>query len=384
MLVFWRLPVRYRYWFLALASMAFLAVIIPGTVALMSALAVAVYWLSRPGQTSVPAGVALKISIALLCAYLFYFKYLPALGGLADGYNFADIALPMGISYFTFKLIHYAIEQKRGNLPAHGFGDYLSYVFLVPIFTAGPIQRFEMYQADRSETWSRQFAIEGLYRIALGLIKKFVIGAQAFAVMEKITNGNLANYIFYLEDRDPLGSIVFLCAAYIFVYMDFAGYTDIAIGTSRMFGLKIMENFNFPFLAKNIGNLWKRWHMSLSNWCQTYIYMPTLGLTRNPYYAAIASFTVMGLWHGATLNFLFWGFYNALGVSVYQWFNVTARKRKWKFQKTRLFGLASYPMTFFFFAGSFAFTMTDQKAGLWGAFRLLAKCFFINLPAKPW
>lgn len=324
------------------------------------------------------------VSVALLLAYLFYFKYLPALGGLVDGYNFADIALPLGISYFTFKLIHYSVEMKRGNLPDHGFGDYLAFVFLVPIFSAGPIQRFELFYRERAESWSNDLAVEGVHRIALGLIKKFVIGAQAFAVMTSITNGDLTGYVFSLENRNPLGTIVFLVAAYIYVYMDFAGYTDIAIGTSRLFGLRIMENFNFPFLASNIGNLWKRWHMSLSNWCQTYVYMPTLGITRNPYYAAFASFTVMGLWHAATLNFLFWGFYNAAGVAAYQWFNSTARKRKWKIQKSRIFGLAAYPMTFFFFAGSFAFTMTNEQTGVWGAFRLLAKCLFIDLPQSPW
>ena len=346
----------------------------------MSALAIAVYWLNRPGKASIGASLSLKISIGMLLAYLFYFKYLPALASLSDGYSFANIALPMGISYFTFKLIHYAIEQKRGNLPVHDFGDFLAFVFLIPIFTAGPIQRFELFVGQRSNGWSRDLAVEGIYRIALGLIKKFVFGAQAFAMMTSITNGDLGNFIYYLEDRNPLAASAFLVSAYIYVYMDFAGYTDIAVGTSRLFGLRIMENFNFPFLAQNIGNLWKRWHMSLSNWCQTYVYMPTLGLTRNPYYAAFASFTVMGLWHGATLNFLFWGFYNAIGVCAYQWFNVTARKRKWKFQKSRIFGLCAYPMTFFFFAGSFAFTMTDQNAGLWGAFRLLAKSLFINLP----
>ena len=106
----------------------------------------------------------------------------------------------------------------------------------------------------------------------------------------------------------------FLALTYLYAYLDFSAYTDIAIGASRLFGIKIMENFNFPILAINISDFWKRWHMTLAGWCQTYIYMPVMARTRTPYAAVFATFTMMGLWHGATAGWLLWGLYHATGV----------------------------------------------------------------------
>jgi alginate O-acetyltransferase complex protein AlgI len=382
--VFWALPPAWRMAFLGLASFAFVLAIEPATALTMAGLAALVYALNRPGGRSLVRGRATLLCIVLLGGYLAWFKYLPVLAGaLSDGYDFAALLLPLGISYFAFKLIHYAVESGRGTLPAHGPGDFLAFVFLVPIFTAGPIQRFDLFLTQRSEIWEPAHAVEGLTRIAQGLIKKFVLGAAVLALMGRVAPGGVTELLADLATTPPPVVVAFLILAYLYVYMDFAGYTDIAIGTSRLFGLRIMENFNLPVLAPNIGTLWKRWHMSLAAWCQSYIYMPMLGLTRNPYLAVFASFTVMGLWHAASLNWLAWGLYNAAGVAVFQWWSSTARRRKWAFVKTRPYAIAGYPLTFLFFAGSFAFTLTDQEAGLWGAVRLLARCLFITLPESP-
>lgn len=378
--VFWLLPRHRRYWFLGVASVVFVATVEPQTALTLGVISLLVYWMTGAGKVPIPLRRGAQLSIVILIACLAFFKYLPAFGRLADGYRFADIILPLGISYFTFKLIHYALERSRNALPEHSFGEYLSFVFLVPIFTAGPIQRFDWFVNQKAERWENAFAVEGLTRIAHGLIKKFVFGAMIFWALQKITGGGVTHLLEHLQGVSTPRVAAFLVLSYLYVYMDFAGYTDIAIGTSRLFGLRIVENFNFPIFAPNIGDLWKRWHMSLANWCQTYIYMPMLGITRNPYLAVFCSFTVMGLWHSASLNFVCWGLYNASGVAVYQWFKQTARKNKWAFVKTRLFGGFKYPLTFMFFSGSFAFTMTDGKAGIWGAIRLLAKCFLIDLP----
>lgn len=378
--VFWMLPARWRFAFLGAVSIGFIASVEPATVAMMAVICVLVY-LPTKHTKGRPLLSALNLALIVFVAgFLFYFKYLPSIStAFGESYSFANLLLPLGISYFAFKLIHFVIERARGHLPDHDFWDYLAWVFLVPIFTAGPIQRFDLFMTQRSQSWSNEFAWDGLTRIAMGLIKKFIVGAFFASAMLWLSKGGLGNMLANLEDFPSWRIIGLLIAAYLFIYMDFSGYSDVAIGTSRLFGLKIMENFNFPIFAPNIGNLWKRWHMSLANWCQSYIYMPTLGATRNPYAAVVCSFLVMGLWHAASWNWVFWGLYNAAGVAVYQWWSLTARKRKWAIIKTRLYQWAAYPLTFLFFAGSFAFTMTAGEHGLYAAFRLLAKCLTINI-----
>jgi alginate O-acetyltransferase complex protein AlgI len=377
--LFWSLPANRRLPFLGAVSFAFIATFEFETACLLGLLAVLVWWLTGSASLSPALRRSVQGTICLLIGALAYFKYLPALGQLADGYSFTAIFLPLGISYFTFKLIHYAIERGRGTLPQHNFGEFWCFVFLVPIFTAGPIQRFDRFLLERSHEWNTSNAIVGLSRISHGLIKKFVFGAMIFWVIQRVNMGGVPEFVANLQNVSPARVWTFLVLSYLYVYMDFAGYSDIAIGTSRMFGLKITENFNWPVLAPNIGNLWKRWHMSIAEFCQTYIYMPVLGLTRNPYWAAVASFAVMGTWHGASLNWVSWGLYNAGGVVVFQWFSQAARRRKWAFVKARAFSAVGYPMTFLFFSGSFAFTMTDTTVGIWGAVRLLAKAFGLNL-----
>ena len=369
-----------RFAFLGIASIAFIAWVEPLTVLMMLVIGILIY-LPKDVTRGRPLLGGLNIAMILLVSgFLLYFKYLPAIViAVTENYAFSNLLLPLGISYFAFKMIHYLIENSRGHLPEHHFWDFLSFIFLVPIFTAGPIQRFDLYIKERSDIWQNEFAWVGLTRIATGLIKKFIFGAVFAMAMDKLSGGGVDNLLANLTDVSPLAVIGFLISAYLFVYMDFAGYTDIAIGTSRLFGLRIMENFNFPIFAPNIGNLWKRWHMSLANWCQSYIYMPALGASRNPYIAVFCSFFVMGLWHAASWNWIAWGVYNSVGVATYQWWSITARKRKWSFVKNRAYIAVSYPLTFLFFAGSFAFTMTDLNHGFYAAIRLLAKCVTIDL-----
>lgn len=380
--VFWALPLQIRYGFLALVSFALVLTFDAYTALAMLVISSGVYGLTGPFARDRLKRRTTKIAIGVVVAYLGYFKYLPAMAAaFVDGYDFQALLLPIGISYFSFKLIHYTIERGRNLLPDHSIQDFFSYIFLVPIFTAGPIQRFDLFVSQRVLQWENEHLWIGLTRIAHGLIKKFVIGALIFNMISQVNLGGVDVMLSQLEDISPLRVGLFLVLSYLYVYMDFSGYTDIAIGTSRLFGVKIVENFNFPVFAPNIGNLWKRWHMSLANWCQSYIYMPVLGWSRNPYTAVFSSFLVMGLWHAASLNWVAWGLYNAFGVAIYQKWSMTARRRKWKIVKTMPYKMLGYPLTFFYFAGSFAFTTTDHVSGVWGAIRLLAKCLFIDLPA---
>ena len=179
---------------------------------------------------------------------------------------------------------------------------------------------------------------------------------------------------------------VFLHAAgwFVYYYLDFSSYSDIAIGGSRLFGFRICENFNFPLFAASIGEFWQRWHMSLAQWCQSYVYMPLIGLTRNPYTALYATMLTIAMWHGASLNWFFWGIYHATGIVVFQkW--VKLRRKHHLFVPTRKFDkwvitAGGCVITFAFVATSYIFLATIRFGG-YAALRLFVKLVGVDLPA---
>jgi alginate O-acetyltransferase complex protein AlgI len=152
-------------------------------------------------------------------------------------------------------------------------------------------------------------------------------------------------------------------ASYLHLYFNFAGYTDIAIGASRLFGLGIMENFDWPILAPNIGVFWKRWHMSLTGWCMTYIYMPVLGTFRRPNLATYIVFVAIALWHAASINWLMWGLYHATGLVLFQMWSRFKRKRKWTWTDR---GRSSIPWKGFAIALTFLFVSAGEMLTLGG------------------
>lgn len=350
--------------------------IYPDAVGGMLAVAAAIYVMAKWSNASKMRSLPFWMSLSLLLLYLGFFKYFKqfaALGGLT---GFEELLLPIGISYFSFKLIHFAIEVKRGNFPDITLEKYGVFLFLAPIFTSGPINRYDQTHAARETAFRWQMAEEGLQRITYGLIKKFIFVTVITIALERVMNApDVPTFINNLDSTAPWRIWGFLILMYLFVYMDFSAYSDVAIGASRLFGFRIIENFNYPFLATDIGNHWKRWHISLSTWCQTYIYLPAIGFTRNPYLAVMCSFTVMGLWHAASWNYLFWGWYNAAGIIVFQFWSQYKRKRKLTFADKGPLRFVKYPMTFLFFSGSFAFSATHGIGNITTPFILLARGF---------
>lgn len=380
-IVFWSLPKRFRAGFLAAASFAYLATLDAVTSLTLLGWSAAFYYLA-PGPDRMPARRRL-LSLLMwgILGYLAYFKYIPPLLATWFSDSTANIAIPLGISYFTFKFIHYALEKSRGNLAPHNAADFLCYLYLFPIFTAGPIERFDHFLANRDAGSLSENLVDGTTRIIHGLIKKFVIGGLVIApLFNAITD---AGVLLVRLERLPVYKVWgFLILTYLFVYMDFSAYSDLAIGGSRLFGIRIMENFNWPVLAPNIGNFWKRWHMSLAAWCQAYVYMPTIGLTRNPYLAVFATFLAIGLWHAGHIVWVCWGLYHALGVVTYLSWARYKRKRKWnRFDNNLLLRVVGTGVTFLFVAVGFAFTATHHHGGLYGTLRILAKLVNVDLPA---
>jgi alginate O-acetyltransferase complex protein AlgI len=272
--------------------------------------------------------VILAITLALPISYLATFKYLPEyfvpIRQMLESLR-ADqtLLLPLGISYFTFRFISYVIEARRRALPPHGFEDFLCYVALFSTFPAGPIDRFAQIQPQLApSTWQSSDLTGGLQRILLGAAKKVLV---ADFLMRSLQDqfGRLPTDISLASWRAQVG---YLWIPFLYLYFDFSGYSDIAVGTSRLFGIRVMENFNWPLTRGNISDFWRSWHMSLSSWCRDYIYFPVFGLTRNPRLGVYASMLVLGYWHGAHPKWLLWGAWHATGLATWQWWQTFKRR----------------------------------------------------------
>jgi alginate O-acetyltransferase complex protein AlgI len=382
--LYWLLPARLRIPALALASLALLAVFAARDLALMLALALLAFAAFRlPARVlgRLPPGLAAALRSPwpfwAVLVYFLWAKYLPALAAAFSGAGAEAVLIPLGVSYFSFKLLHYVIEERRGNFPRHGVADFLSWLFLAPIFTAGPIERFEHFLRERElQRFETRFLSEGVLRIAHGLVKKFVLGWLVLELMDRLTGGSGLAGLALAESASPAWQVwaaLFLALAY--VYLDFSGYSDIAIGSARLFGLRIMENFNLPFLATSLQAFWQRWHMTLAHWCRSYIYMSMIGLTRNPYAAVLATFATMGLWHSASPHWILWGLWHGAGLAWLMYWGQLARRRGITLFRTRGGAVLGWALTLSYVALGGAFTALHGKASVWAALHLIGMAF---------
>ncbi|MEM7562380.1 MAG: MBOAT family O-acyltransferase [Pseudomonadota bacterium] len=318
--VYFLLPDRFRNGFLFIASLIFYAwgegrlVIV-----MVYAIAVAWYFGQRVAAATSPATrkLFLTTGICLTLLPLLYFKYtnfivqnlntiliyagLPAKGN-------PGIALPIGISFFTFQALSYLIDVfRRTTAPQKSLLNLGLYVALFPQLIAGPIVRYKdiSQQITRRHVSVRDF-VSGAERFVYGLGKKVLIANPL---------GEMADRIFGFSGGDLTTGAAWLgILCYSFqIYFDFSGYSSMAIGLGRMFGFRFLENFNYPYIASSIRDFWRRWHISLSNWFRDYLYIP-LGGNRVPHYRIAFNLTVVfvlcGLWHGAAWNFLIWGLFH--------------------------------------------------------------------------
>ncbi len=240
----------------------------------------------------------------------------------------------LGFSYVAFRLIHTLRDRQTGLLPDVSLREYLTYVIFFPAYTAGPIDRAERFAEDYRELigqnrWNSARITEGGARIATGLFKKFVI-ADSIALIA--LNASSA------DQAQSAGALWLLLYAYAFrLFFDFSGYSDIAIGISILFGIKLPENFDRPYLKNNIMAFWQSWHMTLSNWVRFYVFSPLSRslLRRKPkppneiimLICHLSTMAVIGLWHGVSWPFLIWGLWHGLGLWVHKLW--TDRTRRW-------------------------------------------------------
>ena len=221
-----------------------------------------------------------------------------------------DIILPVGISFYTFQTLSYSIDIYRRKLPAtNSILEFTAFVSFFPQLVAGPIERATnlLPQFQKIRVFNYGNAVEGLRQILWGLFKKIVIADNC----AKYANMAFNNYEDYSGSTLLLGAVFFTFQ----IYGDFSGYSDIAIGTSRLFGFKLEQNFAFPYFSRNIAEFWRRWHISLSTWFRDYLYIP-LGGSKGTTFKKVRNvfiiFLVSGFWHGANWTFIVWGGLNAL------------------------------------------------------------------------
>lgn len=250
---------------------------------------------------------ALVITLILLVSNLFIFKYLNFVCENI-GIEISPIALPIGISFYTFQIISYVADLYKGKVRLQKNFFYLTlYVSFFPQLIAGPIVR---YQTVEDEIYNRKESIsgvaKGLRRFTVGLCKKVIIANNVALVSTAVYEGG-----------KEYGSAMYWIAAVCYalqIYFDFSGYSDMAIGLGKMFGFNFLENFNYPYIADSVTDFWRRWHISLSSWFRDYIYIP-LGGNRCSAPRHIFNICVVwaltGFWHGASWNFIIWGVYYA-------------------------------------------------------------------------
>jgi alginate O-acetyltransferase complex protein AlgI len=293
---------------------------------------------------------SLFLNIGLLC----YFKYvnffisnLSSVSNYINELSFEEVLLPIGISFFTFQKISYAIDVYRGeNKRLTSFLDYLLYIIMFPQLIAGPIVRYKDINLQIKEFRNNLFdqKLNGLYRFIIGLSKKVFIANTFASVVSQVNNLGLENTSVI---ETWIGAI-----AYTFqIYFDFAGYSEMAIGLGLMIGFHFPENFNFPYLSKSISEFWKRWHITLGSWMRDYLYIPLGGNKVSPkklYFNLVFVFFVSGFWHGANWNFIIWGLYHGLFLILERIFlSSLLKKIPVLFQRTYTFFIVLIGWVFF-------------------------------------
>lgn len=262
------------------------------------------------------AATNIALNLAILCIFKYFNFFSENLAqlfrifGAELDWITLDILLPVGISFYTFQALSYTIDvYKRKIEPTHDVVSFFAYVSFFPQLVAGPIERATnlLPQFYKKRQFDYAAAVSGVKQILWGLFKKIVVADGCATIVNQIFGGY----------QDMSGSTLWLGAIFFTfqIYGDFSGYSDIAIGTARLFGFNLMRNFNFPYFSRDIAEFWRRWHISLTTWFRDYIYIP-LGGSRGgkllSFRNTMIIFLVSGLWHGANWTFIIWGAYHAL------------------------------------------------------------------------
>lgn len=317
------------------------------------------------------SNLILSLAVSLNLGILFFYKYIDfTIDILNKGimaplnlgmFNRLELALPIGLSFFTFQGLSYVVDVYRGTVPAQKNPFHIAlYISMFPQLVAGPIVRYEdIYKNMVHRMTTLQDAFEGTQRFIIGLSKKVMIADVMALSADKI-------FTLPLEELQP--SVAWLGAVcYTFqIYFDFSGYSDMAIGLGRIFGFRFPENFNLPYISKSVTEFWRRWHISLSTWFRDYLYIPLGGNRKgNVYLHLLIVFFCTGLWHGAAFTFIVWG-------GVHGVFLIIERVLKLKGCKLHIPNVLQWLYTMAVVVVGWVIFRSDSLAGAFGFLKAMA------------
>ena len=317
-------------------------------------------------ENKILSKVLMILSVAISLSFLVYYKYADffienfnSVTGLSV--KLLGIALPIGISFYTFQLLSYTVDVWRGTVAVQKNPITLAaYIALFPQLIAGPIVRYSDVAAELEE---RKHTFEnlsyGIRRFVIGLSKKVLIAN---------TLGELCSAFKASDDKSVAFFWLYAVSYCLHIYFDFSGYSDMAIGLGKMFGFTFLENFNYPYISKSITEFWRRWHMSLSYWFRDYVYIPLGGNRKGKYRQIFNIFVVWfltGFWHGAEWNFIMWGVYFGILLLVEKFFLSNLLEKIKGF--AHLYLLFFIIISFMIFDASSAVEAVRNVGGLFGA-----------------
>jgi len=373
--VFYILPVKYRNYVLIAASLFFYMYVKLSYALIIICIIISNYLLGiKIGEVNDKKLKTryLYLSLIINLGILVYFKYWNFFidnlflfsneSFVKNNFLLSEVILPIGLSYYIFQTIGYILDVYRGSLKAEkDFFRFSLFTLFFPKLLVGPIERAKnlLPQLASDHIFKKENIVEGCRLIAWGLFKKLVVADRISMYVDAVYS-NLPHH----------NSTSFYFATFLYpfqVYADFSGYTDIALGSAKLFGINLMDNFRRPLFAKNVSDFWRRWHISLSSWVNDYIFNPIVYKRRDwrnmgVAYALMISFIVIGVWHGASWNFIVFGILQATAL-IYEVFTKNSRKKISKKIPGYIYNNLSILLTFLFFAFSLVVFRTTTFSG---------------------
>lgn len=362
----WRAPARWRESGLALLAFALVLAHAPIIAIVYLAAAVSVWMLVRRGSSVAAATVAITaLAVGLLGSKI------------AEQYTHTGWISPLGLSYLVFRLIQFIVDARRGAWERPpGLMEFLHFLFTPALFVAGPLERWNHWEKPVDESGGSRVAT-GVWRIIIGLLKKMYVADLFLPAIAQHTGWVVPGA---MAAHPGAAAVWQACAyAYLKIYAEFSGYSDIAVGAALLWGHRPMENFNWPIIATTPADFWRRWHISIAQWCANCVYLPVMGLMRSVVVPMLASFIVMGLWHGLGWNRVAWAFWQVGGLLVFiTWQKRLGRPKAGSWRTGFGWKLGSIAMTQTFVVAGYVFMLHGETVPVIDSLALLGRMLGLN------